>query len=154
VPEELWRRVEARRQARRDAMPRNPATGQLKGRPTWRDGHSDYLLPGLAECAVCGGSIRTLTLKYGRRPRRYPVRFYACAEHQNRGPAVCGNDTRLRQETLDHAVLEALSGLLDEQMIDAAVERAVARLRAGQAGAVDRRGQLERELALVEHRIQ
>jgi site-specific DNA recombinase len=154
IPEALWQRVQARRQERRDSFPRDLTTGQLKGRPTWRDGHSDYLLPGLASCALCGGSIRTLTLKYGRRPRRYPVRFYACAEQQNRGPAVCGNDVRLRQEILDHAVLDALSDLLDERMVDAAVDRAVERLREGQAGELDRRGQHERELALVEHRIQ
>jgi site-specific DNA recombinase len=154
VPEELWERVQTRRQARLDAIPRDPATGHLKGRPSWRDGHSDYLLPGLAACAVCGGSIRTLTFQYGRRPRRHPVRFYVCAENQNRGPAVCGNDVRVRHDVLDHAILDALTGLLDAQMIDAAVDRALERLRAGQAGDLDRRGGIERELALVEHRLQ
>lgn len=154
VPEDLWQRVQARRLAQGDSIPRSPATGRLKGRPTWRDGHSDYLLPGLATCATCGGSIRTLTLKYGRHPRRYPVRFYVCAEQQNRGSAVCANDVRVRHEALDQAVLAALSGLLDEQMVDAAVDRAVEALRAGQAGALDRRRQIERELALVEHRLQ
>ena len=128
-------------------------TGQLLGRPTWRDKHSEYLLPGFLSCAVCQGSGRTVTLKYGCRPRRYPVRFYGCAEHENRGPAVCANDVRLRHEVLDQAVLAALAELLDERLVDAAVDRAVERLRAGQSRHLGRRGEVERELSLLEYRL-
>jgi site-specific DNA recombinase len=154
VPEELWARAQARRQERRETIPRSPLSGKLMGRPTWRDGYSDYLLTGFAACALCGGSIRTLTLKYGRRPRRYPVRFYVCAESQNRGAAVCRNEVRVRQDLLDHAVIQALGELLDERLVDAAVDRALERLRAGEARALDQRTQVERELGLIEHRIQ
>jgi site-specific DNA recombinase len=154
VSDELWTRAQARRQERRETIPRSPLSGKLLGRPTWRDGHSDYLLTGFAACALCGGSIRTLTLKYGRRPRRYPVRFYVCAESQNRGAAVCRNEVRVRQDLLDHAVIQALGELLDERLVDAAVDRALERLRAGEARMVDQRTQIERELSLIEHRIQ
>ena len=74
VPEELWERVQAIRDAKRRTLPRG-ATGRLLGRPTWRDGHSEYLLPGFLTCSICGGNVRTVTMKYGRLPMRYPVRF-------------------------------------------------------------------------------
>jgi hypothetical protein len=81
------------------------------------------------------------------------VRFYGCAEHENRGPAVCANDVRLRHEVLDQAVLGVMGKLLDEQLVAVGADRAVERLRAGQARHLDRRGDAERELALVEQRL-
>jgi DNA invertase Pin-like site-specific DNA recombinase len=152
VPEELWQRVQAMRDAKRRTLPRG-ATGRLLGRPTWRDGHSEYLLPGFLQCSICGGNVRTLTLQWGRAPKRHPVRFYGCAQHENRGRDVCANDVRLRHEVLDHAILKAIGDLLDERLIDAAVDRAVEQLRAGQATAMDRRAEIERELSLLRHRI-
>ncbi|HUP35639.1 MAG TPA: recombinase family protein [Candidatus Limnocylindria bacterium] len=152
VSEDLWQRVQAIREAKRRTLPRG-AAGRLLGRPTWRDGHSDYLLPGFLSCSICGGQVRTVTLKYGRSPKRYPVRFYGCAQHENRGQAVCANDVRLRHEILDHAILKAIGELLDERIVDAAVDRAIEQLRAGEASYLDRRTEIERELSLLRHRI-
>src|SRR5258705_99960 len=64
VSETLWEAVQARRRRRREAIPRT-LKGKLLGRPSWRDGHSDYLLPGFASCVVCGGPIRTVHEKHG-----------------------------------------------------------------------------------------
>jgi hypothetical protein len=60
---------------------------------------------------------------------------------------------RLRHEVLDQTVLGALAELLDDRLVDAAVDPAVERLRAGQARHLDRRGAAEYELALLEHRL-
>ena len=152
VTDALWDSVQARfaQQARR--LVRGPK-GQLLSRPTWRDGHSEYLLPGFVQCNQCGGAIRIFHEKHGAARRRV-VRKYGCATHDTRGAAACANHVKLRQEILNRAVLDAIRELLDEQMIVAAVDRALERLRAGQEQQLDRRTQITRELSLLEHRKQ
>jgi DNA invertase Pin-like site-specific DNA recombinase len=164
VPEELWARVHARfrHRAARDLRSDAPMLckdgkvrrGTLVGRPSWRDGHSDYLLTGFAECALCTGAMRTVTQVHGTLPKRWTVRQYGCATNQNRGPAKCVNNTRLRQEVLDEAFLQCISGLLDEEMLGWAVDEVIRRLQTGQEGYRARRLQLEQDLARVEHRLQ
>jgi DNA invertase Pin-like site-specific DNA recombinase len=150
ITDKLWGEVQGRfaQQARR--LVRGPE-GRLLSRPTWRDGHSDYLLPGFVQCALCGGAIRTFHEKHGAARRRV-VRKYGCAIRDVRGAATCANHVKLQQQILDRAILDALHELLDESMIVAAVDRALATLRAGQAGQLDRRTQITRELSLLEHR--
>jgi site-specific DNA recombinase len=153
IDEALWQRVEAIREGKRETLPRRVASGQLLGRPSWRDGHSEYLLPGFLTCSLCGGNVRTITSRAGDgRPRKLR-RHYGCAEAENRGPAVCRNDVRLYQEVLDHAILTAIGALLDERIIAAAVNRAIAELQGADRQALDRRPAIERELALVQHRL-
>jgi DNA invertase Pin-like site-specific DNA recombinase len=150
ITDALWEAVQARfaQQARRLVR---GAKGRLLSRPTWRDGHSEYLLPGFVQCALCGGAIRTFHEKHGAARRRI-VRKYGCATRDVRGAATCANHVKLQQEILDRAILDALHELLDESMIVAAVDRALVALRAGHAGQLDRRTQITRELSLLEHR--
>ncbi len=60
---------------------------------------------------------------------------------------------QIRQEILDRALLDAIREVLDERLIDAAVARALERLRASQASHLDRRRELERAFSVVEARI-
>jgi site-specific DNA recombinase len=147
IPEELWERVRKKMLRMRSAFART-AGGQLCGHPSGADLRSAYLLSGLAKCAVCGGSL----VAY-KRHRRDGRDLYICVFHHKRGPAVCSNDHRISQHTLDSALLHALNAVLDESMIAEAVKRALAEIRAGQTKFPDQRLAIERQLSLVEARI-
>jgi hypothetical protein len=67
--------------------------------------------------------------------------------HHKRGASVCENAVQIRQEQLDRALLRALSEMLDDRIIEAAVQKALARLGALQEQAEGRRTGLERELS-------
>jgi len=154
VDEPLWERVQARRQSRRRSFPRSPSTGRLLGRPSWHDGHSNYLWTGFGRCTVCGdGSIRVTHRRHGTRPNRVIVRSYLCATHDNRGAAQCANDVLVRVEALDRALVAALAEVLDDRLLEAAVGRALAWLQTDQEHVTDRRAHVERDLAQLQHRI-
>ena len=152
ISEDLWARVQARRHCRRRSYPRSPTTGRLLGRPSWHDGHSNYLWTGFGRC-VCGGSIRVTHRRHGTQPNRVIVRSYLCATRDNRGEAKCANDVLVRVEALDRALVAALAEVLDDRLLEAAVGRALARLQAGQQHVLDHRAQVERDLVQVQHRI-
>ena len=149
VPEVLWQAVEARRRRAAESYLRHARTGQLGGRRSGGDFESPYLLSGLGQCGVCGGSLVAMTRGHGR----HRAKFYGCVYHHKRGATVCSNSVQIRQEVLDAALLEAISGALDEPVVEAAVERAVERLRSRQGQTADRGHELHRELSLVEGRI-
>src|SRR6185436_6593440 len=92
-----------------------------------------YLLTGIAVCAACGGSLAALTRDFKRQGR---MRLYGCAYYHKRGRMVCKNKLLIRQDLLDHAVIEAIREALDERLLQAAVTRAVERLQGNQ----DQRG--------------
>ena len=81
-------------------------------RPRPRD-ESAYLLTRFARCGVCGGTIGT-----------------DLRAHGSAGTAVCTNSVGLNQRLLDQAILAAISALLDEHVLGAAVDRACSRLTA------------------------
>ena len=149
VPEALWQAVEGRRRRAAESYLRQARTGQLGGRRSGGDFESPYLLSGLGQCGVCGGSLVAMTRGHGRRR----AKFYGCAYHHKRGATVCSNSVQLRQEILDGALLEAIGKVLDEQLVEAAVERALDRLRARRGKQADRGRELQRELSLVEARM-
>jgi hypothetical protein len=149
VPEALWQAVQARRRRAAESYLRQARTGRLGGRRSGGDFESPYLLSGLGQCGVCGGSLVAMTRGHGRRR----AKFYGCAYHHKRGATVCSNAVQLRQEILDGALLEAVSEALDEQFVEAAVERALERLQARRGEQADRGRELQRELSLVEARM-
>jgi Recombinase zinc beta ribbon domain len=87
-----------------------------------------------------------MTRSHGKRREH----FYGCAYHHKRGATICPNNLVIRQELLDHAVLQAIHEVLDERIVEAAVDKALTRLRTGQARQIDRRAAVERELSLIE----
>jgi site-specific DNA recombinase len=153
VPEPLWQTVQARREGRRRAFPRSPRTGQLLGRPNWHDGQSNYLMTGFACCSFCGGSVRATHRVMGSAANRVTLRAYTCAVNDNLGTVKCPNNVIVRHELLDRAVLTAICGVLDDDLLNTAMDRALARLQQEHSGQLDRRSQVERELAAVQQRI-
>ena len=77
---------------------------------------------------------------------------YGCSYHHKRGSGVCSNAVQLKQELLDQAVLTALADVLDERILEAAVEKAVQRVQAQNKDLVTQRSSLVQELSEVETR--
>ena len=147
VQPDLWAKVEAKFERMRAQYVRNPK-GQLLSRPTGADLRSQYLLSGLAECAICGGSIVCQL-----RRKEDGKNTYMCAYYHGRGRAVCTNDLRIRQGIMDSALLHALNHVLDEKLLEDAVARALVQIRAGQTTFPDQRVAAERTLSLIEARL-
>ena len=150
VPPEVWQMVQARLGRTKALYPRH-GDGRLLGRPDHPD-ESKYLLTGFAKCAVCGGAMGTITRLHGTAPKRTPVHFYGCTIHHRRGPAVCSNGLVLRQSLVDEAILRAIDELLDPAILGDAIASAVER-RQAELPSIDRRPEIQRELRLVQERI-
>ena len=147
VPPDLWERVETKLKTAGALYARRP-NGQLLSRPSGADLRSQYLLSGLAQCAICGGSMVCQL-----RRQNVGKNVYTCAYYHGRGKAVCTNDLRINQGILDSAVLHALNRILDDRMLEEAVARALQTIRAGQAKFPDERVAIERQLSLIEARL-
>lgn len=116
-----------------------------KGRVAFRDQDSKYLLTGMARCAHCGGLMTIVGQDYHRRKGR----FYGCSYYKTRGSSICKNSLLVEQEYLDQIVLKSLHEALTEEMLKVAVEKALAKHRAGEGAKIDRRTSIERELSLI-----
>jgi site-specific DNA recombinase len=148
IPTDLWSTVNSRLEDAKRMYLRN-TKGQLLTRPSGEKMISKYLLSGLAKCGVCGGSVVAMTRNNGRHRRK----LYGCVSHHKRGTAICSNGLQIEQDRLDQAVLHAIADMLNEDMLQAAVERALTQLRAGQERDVRRKSEIECELSQVETHI-
>ena len=148
ITEELWHPVQKRLEANQQMYARyvEQASNRNVGRPALRDIESPYLLSGMARCKHCGGPIESLGRDYSRRKGRY----YGCAYHRKRGTSICQNALRVEQDLLDQVVLKALSDVLDETLLEDAVERALEKLRSDKDQRLSRQTAIQRELSLVE----
>jgi len=149
VSEPLWEAVERRRGRAATMHASLTRDGLRRSRPPGSDLRSPSLLGGLAQCAVCGGSLTSMTRPYGPAGRRHRVAIYGCAYHQKRGPAVCTNAVVIKQDRLDAAVLAAVAEALDERALAPLVARAIERAERRGAEAPERRQALERERATI-----
>ncbi len=148
ISDELWQRVTARLKQVQNVFVRRSsadAKGQLLGRPAMRDFDSPYLLSGLARCRSCGGPIDASGRDSGGKRRTY-----GCAYHRKRGASICKNALRIEQDALDTILLQAMSEALDERLVEVAIEKALARIRAGDETRLSRKSLVERELSLIE----
>ena len=143
IPEELWQAAHRRL----DSARRLFAGGRLTDRPD----QESYLLSGLATCKTCGGSLVAFTRDYKHHGRR--GRFYGCSYNHKRGAKICPNRLLIRQERLDQVVLDAIAEVLDERLLELAVEKALQRLRRAPDVAKDRRSAIKAELPLLEARM-
>ena len=91
VPETLSRAVDTRLADRRSQYAKT-AGGQLFGHPSGADLRSAYLLSGLAQCALCEGSLVGL-----KRGKGHGKNCYLCVRHHHRGPEICSNDVRINE---------------------------------------------------------
>jgi len=96
-----------------------------------------------------------MTQYHGTGPveRRKRVTFYGCTTRRKRGACICSNAVVLRQEIVDTVVLSTVRDVLTARVIETAIEKAMARLRASQERHLDRRSQIEQELSVVETRL-
>ncbi len=116
-----------------------------KAQTICRDAESKYLLTGMARCAHCGGPMQIVGQDYHRRKGR----FYGCSYYKNRGSSICKNSSLVEQTVLDQIVLKSLEEALTEEMIKVAVDKALAKHRAGEGAKLDRRTNIKRELSLI-----
>src|SRR5262249_11195563 len=102
---------------------------------------------GLASCPACAGLLSVQTRHHGSAGSRQRKRFYGCAGHRDRG--TCANRRVLAMEDADAIVIEALlDDVIDESIVQDAVDAALVILRGDDAGAEQLR--LEGELAAVD----
>ena len=116
------------------------------GRSASRDQDSKYLLTGMARCFHCGGPMTIVGQDYHRRKGR----FYGCSYYKTRGSSICKNSLLVEQRYLDQVVLKSLHEALTEEMLKVAIDKALAKHRAGEGAKLDRRTDIQRELSLIE----
>ena len=148
----LWAQIEAHRQREAEAYTRR-AGGRFHWRTSRRDGESPYLLTSHLTCKQCGAAIGGRTQLHGSPGRRVRHTFYGCNYHGRRGPSVCSNETVLRTEIIDTAVLDAIRKAIDPSMVAEAVDRALAALTSRHAAWDAQQATLERELKDVDARV-
>ena len=151
VEDDLWQRVKERLD-RSAGLYARQVNGKLLSRPRLKD-ESAYLLTGFARCSVCGGPVGTDLRGHGSRNNRQHIPNYACLDHKRRGATICTNRVGIPQEALDGAVLNAVCDVLDEGVLDRAVDLAFAELTAGVTEQRARHAELEGELSAIQTRI-
>jgi hypothetical protein len=150
--DELWQAVHARLGAVGGLFARTRQSGRLLGRPSFTD--SSYLLTGFAKSSECGGALTAEGRGWGPPGARSSRHVYVCATYRRRGATKCSNHTPVRHDVADAAVLGAIARVLEEGWLDAALERALARIRARQDRHAEDRATLVADLAAVDRRIQ
>src|SRR5262245_66599242 len=123
IPDELWHTVHARLEKARGLLPRSFQGGRLIGRPSYLDGDSPYLLTGFTKCTVCGGAIGSIPRAHGSGSDRRRVDYYGCFTNHRRGAAICTNKTHIRQDRLDDAVIAAINRVLNDRVVELAVDK-------------------------------
>jgi DNA invertase Pin-like site-specific DNA recombinase len=135
VSDELWAAAHQRLSVTRERYLRGTA-GQRWGRPPGGQ-DSQYLLPGLARCGVCGGSLYVKTKKRAGGARAF---FYGCTSFHLRGRTVCTNSLEIPMELADQAVLGVIEReILQPDIVESVVERALELLQPAGAGDARRR---------------
>jgi site-specific DNA recombinase len=147
VDADLWQRVRERREAAGATYLRR-MNGRLIGRPSGADVESPYLLSGIAECGLCGGSLVAMTRSHGKRR----VSYYGCLRFHKRGLHACRNGLQIRQDALDAAVVDVLVKALEPDVLAEAVRSAVTELQADHAALIARRSIVIGELATIANR--
>jgi hypothetical protein len=142
VDDQLWEAVEKRLKARQEDYLRD-TRGKLWGKPDIRR-EGQYLLSGLAKCALCGWNIAVLG---GKR------RVYGCTHALERG--VCSNDVSRPVDLVDAAFLEKLKQeVLTPEGFRYALECGVADVIEKLAEDPDRGSALEREKVALSRKIE
>ena len=107
---------------------------------------SKYLLTNLAQCGVCGSSMKVRT----RSHRHFRAKFYGCSGYHDRGRTVCPNGADVPMEDADLMVLEAvLDDVLTPDLVDEAVTEALRLLQPDDDGEAQL-SQLAKEVTRVE----
>ena len=100
-----------------------------------------------------GRPVGTEIRRHGPVAARSVVPHYACLDRKRRGPAVCTNAVVPPQAVLDSAILRSVTDALDPEAITRAVTKALAELTKRRDQLAERRAGIERELGLVQQRL-
>ncbi len=142
VSDELWNRVQERRQITAEKHP------GVKPGLLHRAATVSYLFSGLLKCSECGANLTILTGR-GKDGRGAS---YGCPHHFNRG--TCSNNLYQRRDDLEETLLSGIQRfLLDEEVIEEAlakVLKAVTLAESEQTGTIrdlrDKQSEIGREL--------
>ena len=112
VDDELWAEVETVRIRKKRFHPKNG---------NQRTAFSQYLLTGLVKCAECGHNFIVHKARGSHPTRRHF--YYRCGYHERRGNAVCKNNTTVKRDRLEDAVVHLLRNqILTKQNVQALVD--------------------------------
>ena len=107
---------------------------------------SKYLLTGMVECGVCGGTI--VQTWNGRKPA------YRCWYNHSRGRAVCSNSVVVDMHLADEVVLQAVDrDVLDLEVVAEALDLALRDLEQPATAVAVRTDTLKNELARLESEL-
>ena len=139
ISDELWRRVEARRETvKRIYADANRPNGLMHSTVI----NSAYLFSGLLKCSECGANI---TILWGK-GRNKSTQTYGCPQNWNRGEIVCRNTVRIRRDELEATLLAGLQErVLREDVIDYVLEKF-------ESGLLKELGKMNRELDRMHQR--
>ena len=110
---------------------------------------SVYLLSGLVVCGECGHSFSGNSCT----TRQYHYEYYQCCDQTNRGSHTCKNP-RIKKAWLERHVVDAITGLLTYDHMNAIVDKALARYRKIMSAVPDETDQLRRQKAGAEKRLE
>jgi site-specific DNA recombinase len=148
VPEPLWHAVRERFRDTRASYLR-ATNGQLWGRPA-NGVESRYLLTGLAQCGLCGGSLIVHSRASGGRR----ANAYLCSYHHLRGSTVCPGGLVLPMEPTNRAILSTIEReVLHPDVVQRAMRQALGSLNAPADTAVPRQTALQAEVAVIDQEL-
>ncbi len=148
VTDEQWRRALEQRAEKRKAFGRG-ADGRLQGRRS-SAGESKYLLPSLARCGGCNGTMHVRSRSHGKH-RAY---VYGCSSYHERGTKVCANCAVVAMADANNAVLNSLeTAIMNPAVIARTVELVRERINAFRPTATASRAALVGEAELNEVEI-
>jgi len=133
VTDDLWQRVQRRRQQLTEQLAdhRQPGRTLLRGRSGATHGRG--LFTGFLRCGECGRAVSVVS-QHRYRGRVY--RYYGCASYARNGQAVCGNRVTARADEAERALV---AGVQAEMTRPETLEYIVARLSAALQATSDAR---------------
>ena len=144
VDDTAWAAAHTRLDAAR-AVYFKGTNGRRFGRPAIGN-PSKYLLTNLAQCGVCGSSLKVRT----RSHRHFRAKFYGCSGYHDRGRTVCPNGADVPMEDADNIVLEAvLDDVLTQDVLEDAVNEAISTVQ-GEDDTGSASARVDKEIARLE----
>src|SRR5215510_16034657 len=91
-------------------------------RPEWSTRRRARPVP----CGSARPGTRRESRAHGSNGARQLIPHYACLDNRRRGKAICANPVALRQDILDRKILGAITEVLQPEVLERAVDKALA----------------------------
>ncbi len=145
IPQDLWDKVQARRQEVGYAGKYNLA------KP--RSAYTKYLLTGMIQCAECGARF-VGNVNYGSKVPWAKTAYYRCGWNHRRGSHTCGNGVRVNAKKVEELLVNALNkGVITPENVEYLIEKVNELLDQTKGSAKESRQTLEARLSKVESEI-